>query len=96
MKKARKLNLHEMWDLYLLIGEGEEKEYLIDEMYSILDRIPRINFIQMMQILYKGILLKDYNPVEMVLMLVRGFKKNKVFLFSDFIKEIVHDRSIGK
>ena len=59
---------------------------MIDEVYMILDQIPRLNFLQSMQILYKGFLAEKYNPIEIVVLFIRGMKKNDFFTFSDFIK----------
>jgi hypothetical protein len=96
MKKANNLSLHQMWELHNLMGDGDEKEYLIDEVSSILDRISTFELIQILQLLYTGFLAKDYNPVEMMLMLVRGLKINRVFEFSDFVKGLSNGSSNRK
>lgn len=89
--KPKKLTLSEMWDLYLLVGDGKGKQYLIDEMDMILERLSSSKLVRTVQILYGD--NQERNPVKILLLMIKGLKKNNYFEFSDFIKVLSNGRS---
>lgn len=86
MKNPKKLNLYEMWDLYLLLGNGFGEKYLIDEVVLLLKSAKRGNIKKSLDLMYKNFSVK--NPLEYSLLLIRGLKKNNFFDFQDFMEKL--------
>lgn len=85
------LTITEMWTLYGLLKNGvveDEKEYLIDSVSNMLDKLSQHEFVSSMLLLYKNVNLKEVNPVTLVTMFIAGLKKNNFFDFVDFVKEL--------
>ena len=79
-----------MWELYNLLkdGIGENNEYLIDEISAMLDKLTKQKFILSLQLLYKNFSPNSENPLEALMLFIRGLKKNDFFKFVDFVKEL--------
>lgn len=90
MKSPKKLALDEMWDLYLLVGDGTGKELLIEEVSALLDKLSPSKLMRIIQILFDGY---EKNPLKIIVLLIQGLKKNNYFLFVDFIKVLSNGRS---
>lgn len=93
--KAKTLNLYEMWDLYRTLkkGKGITQEYLIDELFEMLDHISQEDFLQSLLWLYPKIDLAKHNPVEMATLFVSGLKHNGFFAFADMAQGLENGNS---
>lgn len=83
-----------MWKLYQTLQSGlseKSKEYLIDELDSMLRNLSSFQFNRSLELMYEKVDLSQ-NPVELLLLFTRGIKKNNLFDFSDFIQRL-HGRS---
>lgn len=89
--KPKKLTLPEMWDLYTLVGDGQGKQYLIDEMDVVLEKLSSFKLMRVVQILYGDV--QERNPIKILLLMIKGLKKNNYFEFADFIKVLSNGRS---
>ena len=85
-----------MWKLYkyLQAGLGNSKEYLLEEVLSILDGISTMDFVNAVQLLYPKKDLTKKNPVEMATMFVAGLKRNSFFSFVDLVEGLKRGNSI--
>lgn len=83
--KPKKLSLREMWELYRLLGDGNRKTYLFDEIVSMMETMPPENIKESIKLMYTNIPL---NPLEIGLMFAKGLKHNEFFGFQEFIKAI--------
>jgi hypothetical protein len=88
--KPRKLNLSEIWQLYLLLKPAmagrELNGLLIDEILSLLELSPEGTLVACLNILYNKVELDRLNPLELGLAFIIGLKENKFFEFVDFIR----------
>jgi hypothetical protein len=86
--KPKRLNIREMWELYKTLKSGveEQQEYLIDEVFNILERVSKEDFLQSLWMLYPKIEFSKHNPVEMATMFVAGLKHNGFFAFVEVIQ----------
>ena len=77
-----------MWKLYNILKKGteEKEEYIIDEIFEMLDRISKEDFLQSLLYLYPKIEFTKLNPVEMATLFIAGLKKNSFFEFVDTVK----------
>lgn len=76
-----------MWELYKILKTDDVQEhFLIDEIFSMLDRISKEDFLQALLMMYPKIDFKKYNPVEMATLFIAGLKKNDFFSFIDTVK----------
>ena len=85
----RKLNLHEMWRLYLILQPylpEKRNEFLVDEMEAVFGKMQWPDLKRSLEILYKKI--PDDNPIVYLLMMIRGLKENNFFVFVDFIDKL--------
>ncbi len=73
----------------LLHGQG--KQYLIDEMDGMLEKLSPSKLMRVIQILYGDV--QENNPVKILLLMIKGLKKNNYFEFADFIKVLSNGRS---
>ena len=87
-----------MWQLYKLLqaGIGKAQEYLIDEIFNMLDGISTEDFLSSILLLYPNIDLQKQNPVELATMFVAGLKKNSFFSFVDLVQGLNYGRSNGR
>jgi hypothetical protein len=85
---AKRLTLPEMWNLYgtLKNGAGHKEEYLIDEVFELLENITKEDFLQALLLLYPKIEFVKLNPVEMATLFIAGLKKNSFFEFVDVLE----------
>lgn len=91
----RKLSIREMWELYNLLRKGigtSHQEYLVDEVYEMLDKLSKYEFIQSLKLMYDTVSL-DTNPIQLAAMFIAGLKKNEFFFFDDIVKGFAHGRS---
>ena len=88
--KPKRLSLVEMLELYNLLkdGVGENNNYLVDEVFEMLEKITNQKFILSLQLLYKDFSSINKTPVEVALMFVKGLKTNNFFQFVDFVKAL--------
>lgn len=82
----KKLNLTEIYSLYLLLGKGLGKQYLLDEIIQMLKTLPPENVKKSLHLMYDTVSLD--NPMMVGLMFVRGLKANKFFEFQMFMETI--------
>lgn len=85
------LNLDEIWQFYKHTKSSlpeTEKEYLVDEVIEILKKITKEDFLFALTLLYGSGFEKKKSPAEYGLLFIKGIKKNKPFLFADFIKSL--------
>lgn len=90
--KPRKLTLREMHRLYLLLRDclpEKEERYLIDEIGQMVERMKNGNtLIRAIDILYPSKKVDYGNPLELLLLFVRGLKQNEFFEYASFINGI--------
>jgi hypothetical protein len=77
-----------MWELYQVLKEGAEnkEEYLIDEIFEMLNKISKEDFLQSLLMMFPKIDFTKHNPVEMATLFISGLKKNEFFAFVDLVK----------
>lgn len=93
--KPKKLSLREMWKLYKVLkdGVGNQQEYLIDEVLTLMDGISQEDFLLSILLLYPKINLQRLNAVEFATLFVVGLKRNNFFEFVDLAQGLVNGRS---
>lgn len=86
--KPKVLTLSEMWKLYGVLKNGTtgREEYLIDEVFEMLDKISKEDFLQALLYVYPKIEFTKINPVEMATLFIAGIKRNKFFEFVDVVQ----------
>lgn len=84
--KPNKLNLYEMWELYNLIGEGFNNEYLIDESVETLKSLDPQKIKKVLQIIYKDFTIN--NPLDIGILFIKGLKMNYFFDFQYLIRNL--------
>lgn len=97
--KPKKLSLNEVWSLYKVLKKDkkyEQKEYLIDEIISIMEMLSQEEFLYSLEILYPKIIFEKYHPVELATLLVDGLDKNNFFAFEDLMKGLNNGSSIRR
>lgn len=95
----KQLNLREIHKLYLLLRhclpENEER-YLIDEIEGMVDRMDSGEVIvRAVEIMYPKSKFNRDNPLEVLLLFVRGMKQNEFFEYASFINGIKRGRRAG-
>lgn len=87
-----KLSLPFMWELYKTLknGIGNQQEYLVDEIFEILDHISQEQFLYALTLMYPKMLINEQNPVKMATLFLRGLKHNHFFMFVDLVKGLGH------
>ena len=90
--KPEKLTIQKMWELYQTLkqGVGNKQEYLIDEIFEMLNRISEDQFLQSLWMMYPKINFAEQNPVEMATLFLRGLKHNQFFMFVDVMQGLEH------
>lgn len=90
--KPKTLSIREMWMLYKTLESGLEKpkEYLIDEILTMLEKISQEDFLQSLLILYPKIVFSKLSSVEMATLFIAGLKKNDFFAFVDVVQGMKH------
>lgn len=87
-----RLSIDAIWRLYRTLKDGlvgDTKEYLVDEIDSILDRIDTESFKSSLRQMYgEKINYLEKTPIELSLMFVRGVKQTNLLGFVDFIKAL--------
>lgn len=85
-KKPRKLNLYEVWDLYVLVGEGYSLPDVLDESIEMLRNLSPFEIKRAMKLLYPKYETK--NSLETALLFMKGLKENKFFDFQYLLRMI--------
>lgn len=84
------LSFDEMWQLYKTIKNGiKGKEFLIDEIMEILNKLTSYEYSKSLHILYGEALdLSKMNPIDSVSLFIDGLTKNNFFDFCKFVTGI--------
>ena len=93
--KPETLSLQKMWELHKLLknGVGNGQEYLVDEVFEMLDRISQEDFLSALWLMYPKIVFSQHNPIEMATLFLRGLKHNDFFMFAELIEGLGHGNS---
>lgn len=96
LKKSstKKLNIHEIWQVYRLLKDGLNRKsdtYLLDEITNILGGISAVEFEQTLGIMN----IPNTNALNNLLAFVKNLKANEFFSFVSFIRGINSGRSSG-
>lgn len=89
--RPKKLSFDEMWKLYKLLKINKEKlkEYLADELETILGTLTPEGYLQVLDILYgKDIKKISITPIDSIIMLSDGLNANKFFNFCSTMEGI--------
>lgn len=90
LPRPKLLTLSGIWDLYKLISPylpDKSSALLIDEIESILDKVPRGFLKSCLGIMYGDKFdISIYSPIDVLLLFIRGIKKNNFFLFVEYIR----------
>lgn len=87
--KPKKLTLQEMWSLYLMLKDSmSDKEFLIDEVDDMLDKMAPDVFIKSLVIMYPKYDATKFLPVEHLTNFIAGLKSSRLFEFVKFIEAI--------
>lgn len=83
-----KLSISEMWELYLCLRAGLDKEepVLMDEVISIMEKIDTASFKKSLGIMYGKDFPKDLAPIEFALMFTTGIKNTGILDFAYMIR----------
>lgn len=82
--RPKKLSFDEMWQLYKLLKINKEKlkEYLADELETILNTVSQDGYLKALSLLYNDkIEYAKITPIDSVIMLSDGLSANKFFDF---------------
>lgn len=84
----KKLSIKEMWDLYLTLKPGLDKEeaVLIDEVISIMEKIDTASFKDSLGIMFGENFPKEQSPIEFALMFTNGIKSTGILDFASMIR----------
>lgn len=97
--KPKKLNIQEIHKLYLLLRSclpQKEEMYLIDEIEKIVGMMESgETLIQAVEIMYPKNKINKENPLEILLLFIRGLKQNEFFEYAIFINGIKRGRRTG-
>lgn len=74
-----------MWELYNLLGRGQGKRYVLDEIIEMMSNIDPIHIKRSMFLLYRTL---PSNPLEYGIMFTRGLNYNKFFEFQAFVETL--------
>jgi hypothetical protein len=87
--KSNKLNLKDMWRLYLLLKPALEnrkrEDSFLDEVDVILSLSPDGTLVEGIDILYDNIDKDELSGIQTLSLFILGLKRNKFFEFVDFI-----------
>lgn len=90
--KPRKLTLREIHKLYLLLRHSlpeKEEQYLIDEIEAMVGRMKSgIALVKAVEIMYPNKDFNHNNPLEILLLFIKGMKQNEFFDYVVFVKNI--------
>ena len=93
----KRLSFDEMWKLYNLLKQGvsgKQKEYLIDELSDLLEKISQENYLKSLSLMYNDkIEYAKLLPIDSILLFVDGLNFNKFFDFCNVIQGISNDNS---
>lgn len=67
--------------------QKSEKELLIDEIEFLIENSPKGTLLRAIRVLYGDKLKRtQYDPVDLIILLVNGLKKNNFFTFCQYMK----------
>lgn len=88
--KPKKLTLREIHLLYLTLKDSlpeREEQYLLDEVESMINRMKNgYVLVQALHILYPNKNINTDNPLELLVLFIRGLKVNDFFEYAYFIR----------
>lgn len=94
--KPRKLTLREIHSLYLVLKDSlpeKEESYLIDEIQKMVGRMESGDvLLKALDIMYPKKKINQNNPLELLLLLIKGLKANEFFEYVQFINGIKRGR----
>lgn len=82
-----------MWQLHNTIKAGlpeKNETYLIHQVMKVIEGITTPDFENALSIMYDKNFMQKYETSDFAVMFVKGVKKNNVFAFSSFIKELLN------
>jgi hypothetical protein len=74
-----------MWKLHTIINSQEEKDVILDEAISILDRITNEQFLEVLRLFHPA---GTVNPLTAASLFVSGLIENNYFDFQRVMKEL--------
>lgn len=90
--KPKKLNLHQIHKLYLLLRDclpEKDEVYLIDEIEVMVSRMRNGTILfRAIEIMYPRLEIEANNPLEILSLFVKGLKQNEFFEYVGFINGI--------
>jgi hypothetical protein len=90
--KPKKLNLHEIHRLYLLLRSclpEKEEAYLIDEIEKMVGMMENGEvLLRSIEIMYPKVEIDTRNPLEILLLFTDGLKCNDFFEYVSLVREI--------
>lgn len=94
--KPKKLNLHEIHKLYLLLRSclpQKEELYLLDEVDKMVGMMEsEETLIQAIEIMYPKKKISRNNPIELLFLFTQGLRQNEFFEYAIFINGIKRGR----
>jgi hypothetical protein len=88
------LSFDEMWKLYKLLEDGvsgKQKEYLIDEVSRVMEKITQENYLKSLSILYDNqIEYRRLDAIDSIILFIDGLNFNKFFDFCSFVGNITN------
>ena len=92
----KKLTLREMHRLYLLLRDclpEKEERYLVDEIEAMVGRMKRDRtLILAVEIMFPESKIDRNNPLELLILLIRGLKHNDFFEYVSFVNKLKDGR----
>lgn len=85
----RKLNLKDMWKLYLILQPvlpAQRNEFLVDEIQAMVAKMQWPDLKRSLGIMYGEV--SDLDPMRCLLMMIKGLKESNFFLFVEFIDRL--------
>ena len=82
-----------MWQLYKTIKPGlpeKDEQYLIHQVMKVIDGITTPDFEKSLSIMYGNDYYKKHETSDFALIFIRSIKKNNLFAFASFIKELLN------
>lgn len=82
-----------MWQLHNSIKAGlpeKDETYLIHQVMKVIEGITTPDFENALSIMYGKNFMQKYETSDFAVMFIKSIKKNNVFAFSSFIKELLN------
>jgi len=86
-----------MWQLYGYLKNGieeKQKEYLIDELSAIMEKITQEEYLKSISLLYNDkIEYAKLLPIDSIILFMDGLNFNKFFDFCNLIRDFANDHA---